>query len=73
LGLKKLLSTCISTYKEITRSLFYAQIFSEKVVTASQNVNEMFEEIFGETEDDFLSKILRKFSKFYLFFIFSPP
>jgi len=73
LGLKKLLSTCISTHKEITRSLFYAQIFSEKVVTASLSLNEMFEETFGETEDDFLRKFLRIFSKIYPFFFFPPP
>jgi len=60
-------------YNDVTRSLFYAQISSEKVVTASQNFYEMFEETFVETEDEFLSKILRKFLKFYPFFIFSPP
>jgi len=32
----------------------------------------MFEEILGETEDDFLRKILRIFSKIYPFFFFHP-
>jgi len=73
LVLENQLCACISTHKELTRSIFYAQISSKKDVTASQSLNEMFEETFGETEDDFLRKILRIFTKIDLFFIFSPP